>query len=1321
MKRKNKPTANVETLLLVDDNPDNLLVMKKVLQKALPQVEIVTFQKPEEVMDYVRTANVSVAILDVQMPGISGIELCRMIKAAEETRHIPVILVTSHKASSGLKAKGLDVGADDFLTRPIDNKELVARVKVALRTHLAEDELRHTAEQVQQDYQLLFEKMLSGFAVHEMIFDGKGNPVDYRFLSVNPAFETLLNLRAEEVLGKTIGEVIPGLEPQWLERYGRVVETGESVHFEDYSAPLDRCFDVSAFRTGENQFATSFTDITERKQAEEKLAKAKAKQAKMVANIGDVIVIIDQDGINRYKSPNISKWFGWKPEELVGLSTLDNVHPDDVAKARELIGDLMSKPNRTGIIECRYRCKDGMYKWIELTGINLLHDLDIQGIMGNYHDITERKQVAEALRVSEERFRNVAESMSDWVWEMNADGFYTYSSGNLKTTLGYQEAEILGKTPFDFMPADEANRVGVLFGEILRDKKGFRDLENWNITKDGRRICLRTSGTPLFGDAGEFLGYRGVDTDITERKRTAEKLKQQQHLLERAQELGQIGSWELDLGRNHLYWTDENCRIFGVPAGSVVDYETFLAKIHPDDLEYVDREWKAALDGKPYDIEHRIVVDDITKWVREKAEVNFDGEGVAIKAVGFTQDITERKRVELYQLMSTEVLAQLYEPTDFNESLSEILKVMKKTIGCDALGIRLESGEDYPYYLQDGFSEEFLLQENSVIEHDSAGGVCRNPDGTVCLECTCGLVISGKIDPDNSYCTRGGSFWTNDSFPLLDLSEKQDPRNKPRNQCIHQNYASVAIIPIHAKDRIVGILQINDKKNGLFTLSTIQQLEGIASHLGSALMQKRAEEEKRRLLAAIEQSAEGVAITDIGGLVQYVNPAFEGITGYSLKEVLGDNLRFLKSGEHEASWDTLLKGETWHEQFTNRRKNGDMYVEDVVISPIHDAEGVITNFVAVKRDITEQQELEEHLRESQKMEAVGQLAAGVAHDFNNQLQVILGYCDLLLASAPNEEIGDMVRPIQASAEAAQSTTSHLLSFSRRQVLSPSQVDLKEFLESLQNPLQKMIKEEFTLDINAEAGLPSVFVDRALLHQALMNLVLNARDAMPEGGAITVRSKIHKERLVDPKGPFVQIEVIDSGEGMPPELRKRIFEPFFTTKPEGKGTGLGLSMVLGFMEQIEGVIEVDSIPGQGTTIRLLLPLMDITSSEQDQDASPAPIQPGTTILIVEDEAHVRAFLQTMLKRSNYDVHVASLPSEAVEMVVNQGLVPDLMLSDVVMPEMRGTALAQIIKESLPDLPILFMTGYSDIDLQGLEVIRKPVGNKELLLKIEELLR
>ncbi len=531
----NKPKTDAETLLLVDDTPDNLVVMKKVLQRALPQVEIVTFQKPTEVMDYVRTVNVSAAIFDVQMPVLNGIELCQKIKSTEATRHIPVILVTSHEASSSFKAKGLDVGADDFLTRPLDNDELVAHVKVALRISRAEAQLRRTADQVRQDYQLLFEKMLSGFAVHEMIFDGRGKPVDYRFLAVNPAFETLLNLRAEDIVGKTVREVIPGLEPQWLERYGRVVETGESMHFEDYSASLDRHFDVTAFRTGENKFATSFTDITVRKQTEVAAQNEQALSNAVIDSIPGTFYLLDEHGrYARWNSFQRDVIAGKTDEQMTGLNAIETIHPEDRALIQSSIVNVLQN-GKDEIVEGRVLLHGGPNSiWMMMTGRRMM----VAGrpfLVGTGIDITERKQAEQMLHESEARFRDIVESMSDWIWQVDTNGIYTYIAGKFKTTLGYQEGEILGKTPLDFMPADEAKRVGAIFGEIVRGKKAFQDLENWSLTKEGRRVCMRTSGAPIFGNDGEFLGYRGVDTDITERKKAEEALRVKMEELQRWQ------------------------------------------------------------------------------------------------------------------------------------------------------------------------------------------------------------------------------------------------------------------------------------------------------------------------------------------------------------------------------------------------------------------------------------------------------------------------------------------------------------------------------------------------------------------------------------------------------------------------------------------------------------------------------------------------------------------------------------------------------------------------------------------------------------------
>ena len=271
---------------------------------------------------------------------------------------------------------------------PVNDGDAVASVLSIARDITAQ---RKTEEK----YQMLFREMLDGFALHDIICDGQGRPVDYRFLAVNPAFERLTGLKAESLLGKTVLQVLPNTEAYWIDAYGQVALTGKPAFIENYARDLGRFFQVTVFSPAAGQFACIFADITERKRAEEALRANEARHGKMIANIGDVIAIIDQDEILRYMSPNFEHWFGWKPEEVVGFSTWENVHPEDLDFAQKFIGALLQEPAATGTAECRYRCKDGGYKWIEFTGVNLLHDPDIRGVLGNYRDITERKRAEE--------------------------------------------------------------------------------------------------------------------------------------------------------------------------------------------------------------------------------------------------------------------------------------------------------------------------------------------------------------------------------------------------------------------------------------------------------------------------------------------------------------------------------------------------------------------------------------------------------------------------------------------------------------------------------------------------------------------------------------------------------------------------------------------------------------------------------------------------------------------------------------------------------------------------------------------------------------
>jgi PAS domain S-box-containing protein len=366
---------------------------------------------------------------------------------------------------------------------------------------------------------------------------------------------------------------------------------------------------------------------------------------------------------------------------------------------------------------------------------------------------------------------------------------------------------------------------------------------------------------------------------------------------------------------------------------------------------------------------------------------------------------------------------------------------------------------------------------------------------------------------------------------------------------------------------------------------------------------KRADEEHARLSRAIDQSAESVVITDPQGTIVYVNPAFARITGYARDEALGQNARMLKSGRHDAAfyeqmWETLAGGSVWSGRIVNRRKDGTLSEEEAVISPLRDASERLVNYVAVNRDITTETRLERQLLQAQRMEAVGRLAGGVAHDFNNLVGVITGYGQMVLKQLPADDpLRGKVEQILKAADRAASLTRQLLAFSRRQVLQPKVLDLNMVVLDTEKMLQRLIGEDVELVTSLASHLGSVKADRGQIEQIVMNLAVNARDAMPEGGRLTIETGVVEvdqasaAGVLMAPGSYAVLAVKDTGLGMDRETQAHMFEPFFTTKEMGRGTGLGLSTVYGIVKQSGGHIWVDSEVGVGTTFRVYLPRLE----------------------------------------------------------------------------------------------------------------------------------
>ena len=364
---------------------------------------------------------------------------------------------------------------------------------------------------------------------------------------------------------------------------------------------------------------------------------------------------------------------------------------------------------------------------------------------------------------------------------------------------------------------------------------------------------------------------------------------------------------------------------------------------------------------------------------------------------------------------------------------------------------------------------------------------------------------------------------------------------------------------------------------------------------------KRAEDAHARLATAVEQAAEAIIITDTNGEILYVNPAFEKTAGYTRQEAVGKNPRILKSGKHDDAfyrqmWESLVQGRVWSGRIINKKKNGALYEEEMTISPIRDSAGKVINYVAVNRDVTQEVALEEQLRQAQKMESIGQLAGGVAHDFNNILVVIQGNASLLLeAKNLSEADADLAKQIINAAERAAGLTRQLLVFGRKQVMQPDHLNLNQVAGNMTKMLQRILGEDVALRSDYSPTLPVVFADAGMIEQVLLNLAVNARDAMPDGGRLmiataskTIGQEYAQQNPAAVPGQYVCLNVTDTGCGIAPGNLSRIFEPFFTTKGVGKGTGLGLATVYAIVKQHRGWIEVDSQVNKGTTFCIYLP-------------------------------------------------------------------------------------------------------------------------------------
>jgi len=714
------------------------------------------------------------------------------------------------------------------------------------------------------------------------------------------------------------------------------------------------------------------------------------------------------------------------------------------------------------------------------------------------------------------------------------------------------------------------------------------------------------------------------------------------------------------------------------------------------------------------------------------------GSSRADRIVVLARDISERRNAEEERQATVRLFQLVHQPSSLEGFIRNASVLLRDFSHCAAVGIRLAEGDDFPYCETIGFPQGFVDRERYLCERDGIGRVIRDHNGKPRLACFCGSVLNAGRDGSSALVSQQVTFWTNSMSNLL---ANHSDRQRIRNHCNREGYESVALIPLRVGKQAFGLVQLNDKQPNRFTPERVALLERTADCLALAISHRRdqaarevSEERFRRLLESTTDYSYAVEHREGRQVQTRHGVGCEKVTGYTVDEFAAQPslwLDMVVPEDHAAVLsfaNHIDRGET-PSPIEHRiiHKNGSIkWVRNTVVSRPSQGSGGFVHDGLIS-DITDRRRLESQLRQAQKMEAMGQLAGGVAHDFNNILATMLMELGLLREEPGlSESIRTGLHEIETSVARATGLTRQILAFSRRQLMQMKPLRLDGLLTDLHKMLMRMLGETIDVELDASAGEHTIKGDGGMIEQVVMNLCVNARDAMPAGGHIHLA--IEKVLLSEPDiarnpeartGRFVRLSVRDTGCGMNENVRQHLFEPFFTTKETGKGTGLGLSTVYGIIKQHDGWIEVESQEGKGSTFHVLLPAFDVEAQAIGPDASGLPPRGrGETLLVVEDEPALRLALVSILRRFGYNVLEADKAAAAQAMWREHGLTIDLLITDMVMPgEMSGLQLIQALRAERPQLQAIICSGY--LGTQGIpasadiQILPKPFETATLL--------
>jgi PAS domain S-box-containing protein len=1026
--------------------------------------------------------------------------------------------------------------------------------------------------------------------------------------------------------------------------------------------------------------------------------------SRMLAQLSEAVLLVRSvDGVIIYNNAGAEKLFGYDGAELIGLpiSRLDDPFGQDPAHSSvKMVRVLPRKGEWHG--EIASARKDGTPFWRSVSAASFTHPFFGEVWLAMCRDVTEQKQTEAALRASESLTRQILDGLFGFVGLYTLDGRLVDVNESALRSAGLRREEVLGHLFWDtywwnYDEGVQATLKSVLAraasGEVVRYEPTVRVLGGVLMTTDA------TFG-PLRNTVGEITHILGFGVDITARKRAEFAAAESQAAFAVLAEVSPVGIFYTDPAGACLGVNRRWCEMTGLSAEEALG-GGWSRGLPPNDRVRVERDWAdAALAGRPFRSEHYFQRPDGTAiLVLAEALEQRGSDGVVKGRIGVITDITaqRQRRVALDALIALPRAAG-------DDYFNQVAASLAETLGAEVGFVTTQR------------SDRWLMRMKGLY----VDGHVRPPVDYALAGTPCERVIREH--------TRVVPCQLQREFPEFAMAVELSAESYAAMSLMDSQFSAVGVIGVMRR------VPLADSEGLRATLALF------ATHVAVELERRRAE---ARFIGVFDYSADAIVMSDRDGRILQVNLAAEQMFGWTCAELVGQPIDMLiptEEGNPHYGWrgQFLYPGVSRavggrRAELRAVRKGGAVFPVEIGFALIETEADVVV--AATVRDISTRMMLEDQIRQSNKMESMGQLAAGITHDFNNLLTVINGVAEFVVEDLrDNAPALKKLATIRDAGARATSLTAQLLAFSRKQILRPSVVSLNRVVVEAEALLRRVLGEDVRFVLQMQADLAVVTLDVGQFQQVILNLALNSRDAMSKGGMLTIQTAnvTFDEETGTPHagirpGHYVMLALLDTGIGMDEATQARIFEPFFTTKPPGQGTGLGLATVYGIVKQSGGEIRVQSKVGEGTAFRIYLPVTDATLVDDQARPAPAVSQGSECVLVVDDDAGVREVIRGMLEGAGYTVMVAGSDEEALRQMTDHRGPVHLLLTDVVMPGMGGWKLAEQIRVLRPEIKVLFTSGYTDNALlrrgvlnEGMHLISKPYLASELTRKVRDVL-